>query len=144
MSPTREEDHKDRIRESFDALENHDPAAFTQLLAPDFTFNSAALDREEYTAEEFKWYDAFPDLTQTLERLIAEDDLVTFQWTFRGTHTGEGGPSIFQRIDPTHREVDVRGINIARFESGKIAEMWAQWDTLVLLHQLDLITVPGE
>jgi predicted ester cyclase len=74
---------------------------------------------------------AFGDLRVEIEDLIAEDDRVVARLTFRGTHTGP-----FRDIPPTGREVSFTAIRIYRVADGKIAETWANQDSLGLLGQL--------
>jgi hypothetical protein len=50
------------------------------------------------------------------------------------------------RIDghtATGKRVGVPGINIVRFEAGKIVEEWTNWDTLGMLQQLGAIPPLG-
>ena len=42
------------------------------------------------------------------------------------------------------KKVDVRFLGILRFEEGKIAEMWVEWDNLNILTQLGHFPPPGE
>lgn len=74
---------------------------------------------------------AFPDLTETIEDIIAEGDTVVTRVTVRGTHEGE-----FMGLDPTGNEVEVDGIHIARIEDGKITERWVQADVMGMMEQL--------
>jgi steroid delta-isomerase-like uncharacterized protein len=74
---------------------------------------------------------SFPDLTITIEDLIAEGDKVVTRLTARGTHQGT-----FRGIAPTGRVVSWTGIRIFRIAEGKIVEHWANWDDLSLLQQL--------
>ena len=74
---------------------------------------------------------SFPDLTITIEDLIAEGDTVVARLTARGTHQAP-----FRGIAPTGRVVCWRGIRIFRIADGKIVEHWANWDDLSLLEQL--------
>lgn len=74
---------------------------------------------------------AFPDLTITPEHIDATDDDVTIIYTLRGTHRGR-----FLGIAPTGIEIDVRGMQVARFKEGKIVERWGSADDLILLRQL--------
>jgi steroid delta-isomerase-like uncharacterized protein len=74
---------------------------------------------------------SFPDLTITIDDLIAEDDKVVARLTARGIHQGA-----FRGILPTGQRVTWIGIRIFRIANGKIAEHWANWDDLGLLQQL--------
>ena len=77
---------------------------------------------------------AFPDVSFSVEDLIAEGDKVVSRFTARGTHQGETeefGP-------PTGRQLEQEGIAIHRIEDGKIVEEWSQYDNLSILQQLGL------
>jgi predicted ester cyclase len=58
--------------------------------------------------------------------------------TFYGTQRGE-----FQGLPPTGKSVTFTGINIARIEGGKIAELWSEFDALGVLQQLGAIPAPA-
>lgn len=73
----------------------------------------------------------FPDAKIAPEQLVADDDNVAVAYTLTGTHEGE-----FQGIEPTHRTIEVRGVQIGRFEDGKIVERWGASDELGILKQL--------
>jgi steroid delta-isomerase-like uncharacterized protein len=77
------------------------------------------------------WHTGFPDMTETVEDLIAEDDKVVGRFTFRGTHTGE-----FLGHAPTGRKVSMTGIDIVRVRDGRIAEFWYAEQLHDLLGQL--------
>ncbi len=65
----------------------------------------------------------FPDARQTVEQVITDDDLVVVRWSATGMHEGE-----FQGFAPSGKPVTWTGINIFRFECGKIAEDWSEVD----------------
>jgi steroid delta-isomerase-like uncharacterized protein len=69
----------------------------------------------------------FPDGQYSIERLVAEDDVVTWHWTFRGTHQGE-----IKGMPATGRKISFGGINIFRLENGKVVEDWVYRDTTAL------------
>jgi predicted ester cyclase len=74
---------------------------------------------------------AFPDLRFEVEIMLAEDEFVVARWTATGTHSGRWGT-----IEPTGRRGTFSGVNIFRFEDGKVAEIWNHRDDLGLLEQL--------
>ena len=78
--------------------------------------------------------DAFPDLQFTAEDMIAEGDKVAARYTMRGTHQGE-----FMGVAPTGNQIAVTGIDIVRFEGGKMVEHWANSDELGMMQQLGLV-----
>jgi predicted ester cyclase len=74
---------------------------------------------------------AFPDLRFEVEMLIADGDYVAARWTAQGTNTGRWGD-----VDATGRSVIFSGVNVFRFESGRVAEIWNHRDDLGLQEQL--------
>lgn len=89
--------------------------------------------RESYEA----FLTAFPDITQTVEDVIAEGDTVAVYITSRGTHQGE-----LWGIEPTGQEIEVEQMFFVRIEDGMIAERWFLPDSLSLLSQLGVIDFP--
>ena len=81
---------------------------------------------------------AFPDLTITIEDMIADGDKVVARWTSRGTHRGD-----LMGIPPTGKQVTITGIDILRFEGDKIAEHWANFDMLGMMQQIGVAPSPG-
>ena len=67
--------------------------------------------------------EGFPDLSVTVEDVMAEGDRVAARVTMRGTHRGE-----FQGIAPTGKRVEVRAIDMFRISNGKIVEHWGHAD----------------
>jgi steroid delta-isomerase-like uncharacterized protein len=67
--------------------------------------------------------EGFPDLTISVEDVMAEGDRVTARVTMRGTHQGE-----FQGIAPTGKRVEVKAIDMFRIKDGKIVEHWGHAD----------------
>lgn len=76
---------------------------------------------------------AFPDLKVEVDHLTATDDDVAIAYTATGTHDGE-----LQGHAPTGKPVSFRGVQIGRFEDGKLVERWGSSDQLGMLGQLGL------
>jgi steroid delta-isomerase-like uncharacterized protein len=74
---------------------------------------------------------AFPDLKITVNLMVAEGDLVTVVWTFRGTNTAAG-----YGLPATGARVELRGITVWRIVDGKIREEWTSFDELQAARQL--------
>jgi steroid delta-isomerase-like uncharacterized protein len=81
---------------------------------------------------------AFPDLTVTVDHLVQTETDIAIAYTIRGTHRGE-----FSGIAPTGRPINARGMQIARFEDGKIIERWGSSDELGILLKLGAKVSPG-
>jgi len=79
----------------------------------------------------------FPDLRVRVERMIAEQDFVTIQVTYTGTHSGD-----FMGAAPTGRTITFSGIDVFRFEDGKAVEHWGLLDTNALMRQLGVMAIP--
>lgn len=63
---------------------------------------------------------AFPDLRMTVVKTVAENDLVTILWIFRGTHARAG----YGGFPPTGTYMEFRGITIFRVVDGRIVDEW--------------------
>ena len=72
-----------------------------------------------------------PDFTIQIADIFAEGDHVITRVTGRGTHLGE-----WMGIEPTGREVRLKGINIDRVDRGRIAEHWGEADPIGMLSQM--------
>ncbi len=84
--------------------------------------------------------EAFPDLENTIEDMVAEADKVTMRFRGSGTHLGETeafGP-------PTGRRMEITGITIKRLTDGKIVEAWTNFDALGMMQQLGLVPEPEQ
>lgn len=81
---------------------------------------------------------AFPNLRFEVEILIAEDEFVAARWTATGTHSGRWGT-----VEPTGRMATLSGVNVFRFEQGKVAELWNHRDDLGLMEQLGAVVYAG-
>ena len=77
---------------------------------------------------------AFPDMRGTVEDMVAEGEKVVGRYTMRGTHRGE-----FMGMAPTGKQVTVTGIDILRFDRGKVVEHWGMADQMSMMQQLGAI-----
>ena len=74
---------------------------------------------------------AFPDMKIDPIHLIADGDNVAFAYTLTGTHQGT-----FMNVPPTGRPIEIRGLQISRFQNGKMVERWGSSDELGIIKQL--------
>ena len=77
---------------------------------------------------------AFPDMAVKVEHLVADEDNVAFAYTLTGTNEGP-----FQGHEPTGKSIQVRGMQISRFEDGKMVERWGSTDEVGIMTQLGLL-----
>lgn len=82
---------------------------------------------------------AFPDLSISVEQLVADEDNVAIAYTITGTHQGD-----FLGIPATNRQIKARGVQIARFQNGQIVERWGSSDQLGILQQLGVNPIAVE
>ncbi|WP_374986697.1 ester cyclase [Streptomyces fradiae] len=100
----------------------HDPA-----------LSSDALDLERSKAENAEMLAAFePRLT--LDRVVAEGDLVCVGISYQGHHVRE-----YRGIPATDRDVTGTGHATFRCEDGRIVESWWNWDEVGMLRQLGVL-----
>lgn len=95
---------------------------------------NATFTHADGMAEAKGWRDAFPDLDITVEKQVAERDLVAVHWTARGTNTGTGNG-----LPATGRSVQVTGTTLFRMADGRIAEEWTCANSLGLMKQLGML-----
>jgi steroid delta-isomerase-like uncharacterized protein len=118
-----------------------------QLLATDITNHELSKEpvsgRDAYKqwANGFRQATAtgFPDLRIDLDALVAEGDLVTKRWTFRGTHTGE-----YMGLPASGKPVVMAGITIYRVQDGQVRETWWNYDALGMMQQMGAIPAQAE
>ena len=133
------EDRKALVRRSWEeAYNDKNLDTLEEVYAPDFVWHEP--DQEIRGYEQGKqfasnFFEAFPDLSISVDDVLAEGDQVVSRYTIRGTHQGETedfGP-------PTGRQMVLEGITIHRFEGDKIVETWERYDNLSVLQQLGLV-----
>ena len=92
-----------------------------------------ALNLEAWKDLVADYHDAFTDSDVVLVMQIAEGDLVATRWEFTATHSGD-----YMGAAPTNKRLTWTGIQIDRFDNGRIAESWVDWDKYRLFQGLGL------
>ena len=108
------------------AVESFAPSAVDHDPAP-----GQPAGREGFKAFFTELTAAFPDAHIEPVHLVADDENVAVAYTLTGTHKGE-----FHGVAPTGEKIEVRGLQIGRFENGLIVERWGSSDELGILQQL--------
>jgi steroid delta-isomerase-like uncharacterized protein len=121
-----------------DLFMNKNPEAFEELLSPDFV-DHEGVPGVPPTREGVKQliaavHAAFPDFQVDIEQVVAQDDLVVFMTTWRGTQSGP-----FMGIPPTGKQVAWKVYDTVRIVDGKCVEHWGLMDQLSLMQQLGVI-----
>ena len=128
------EANKALIREHYDATTNaFKPAAIERQVAADFIDRDdpRIVGPEGVKAHIKALRTAFPDLSVTIEDMVAEGDLVAVRGTWRGTHRAE-----FRGVPAIGRKVEFGGMVFWRVGAGQIRERWGLLDTPALMRQL--------
>ncbi|KRE45082.1 hypothetical protein ASG92_12170 [Arthrobacter sp. Soil736] len=127
------------------AWDQHDAAAFTALLADEFTFSDVMApepfrSREQVQAYMEGWFTAFPDMrVKTTSRVVTEDQ-VAAEVEFTGTNTGPLRMGS-QEVPATGKSVTGTGTYFASIEDGKFVSFRAYPDVAGMMAQLELM--PG-
>jgi len=139
---TTPEENKALVTQWFDALGSGNAEGVAALAADDILYHDAAPEQPEQTGGAGDWADTrqadYPDLTVTVDRLIAEGDLVASAQHYTGTQ--EGDTEDQQGIPSTGVKVEWLSMANFRIECGKIAEVWTVADDLGRLERLGVIT----
>ena len=128
-----------RINEEIWEKRNFD--AVDELIAEDYVLHDPSMPddaewpsgREGYREMVETGADTFENATIDIQQTISADDYVVGRWSMTGTHIGEMG-----NVQPSNEEVTMTGIEISRFEEGKLAESWQE------INLLDMLTQAGE
>jgi ketosteroid isomerase-like protein len=111
-----------------------------QLLAPDFVDSTPGAPKDVRGPEVIRAAQArarkiFPEVSYTVEDLIAEGDRVAARYTVRATGRSDSGPG---------PKVEVTGITIFRIADGKIREAWIINDQIEMFLQLGYSLQPPQ
>ena len=88
------------------------------------------------------WWAAFPDVSFTIEEMMAEGDRVGTVITCRGTHQGVWTRGPYGPIEPTGRQFILPTMIVSRIADGKIVEEWESVNWASLWRQLGAVPTP--
>ena len=125
-------------------LDELDPAAADELLADDVVLHAVRAFGEGSGRENIKegfsaFLSGFAERHTEVEDLIVEEERVVARHTHHLKHAND----VFG-ILPSGKRLSVWGIDIFRFEDGKVAEWWIIDDNLGMIEQLGAIPQPGQ
>jgi steroid delta-isomerase-like uncharacterized protein len=109
-----------------------------EVVAEDIIWHHCALPAPIQGIEAAKTFNSslfigFPDMKQSIETIVAEDNEVAMRHQLTGTQTGN-----FLGIPPTGKQVTGSGVRFFRISAGKIVETWYDINLLGLMQQLGL------
>jgi steroid delta-isomerase-like uncharacterized protein len=115
------EDNKAVIRRLYDAFNTVDLKAIDDALAADVVdllpLKGQAQGVEGFKERLIRLRKSFPDLSFTIETMIAEGDMVAERSTLRGTHSGT-----FMGVPATGKQVRGTMMAFNKFANGKVVE----------------------
>lgn len=122
------------------AWDNSDSAVYDSLIADNFTEHNP--DPNIHSTGRQHWKDmlriykgSFPDMKATPQVMLVDGDWVAGCATMSGTNSGAMGP-----MPATNKPVkDLTGIDLCRFENGKMVEHWGAFDAMGMMMQLGLM-----
>lgn len=132
---------KDTAAHFVSAFNAHDERALLALHAADIKFDAPgfkATNAHDATAYATRWLKAFPNGKMTVRNEIVSAPWIVQEIIMEGTHTGPlEGPT--GTVQPTHKKVVGKGVQVLRIENAKIAEARIYFDMLDQMTQLGLV-----
>ncbi len=130
------QENKSLVHRMFDeAFNKGNTSLINEVIAPDYVDHSPipapVPGPEGFAQRTMALRAAFVEEAQ-FGAFLAENDLVAFTWTFSGVHHGP-----FAGVAATGTKVTLSGINVERFEHGKIVEHWSHFDLAGLMKQIN-------
>jgi predicted ester cyclase len=135
----------DAIKRLADAYNTQNLDVLDEVLASDLVSHTPGSDMlppgiEGIKAGHQMSMTGFPDKHEEILDIFEEGDLVVSHCRMTGTNTG-GLP--WFGVEANDKPVDVRWIQISRFEDGRVKETWAQMDLPTMMVQLGAMPAPG-
>jgi steroid delta-isomerase-like uncharacterized protein len=137
---------KDTAAHFVAAFNSHDERALLALNADNIKFEAPggfkAHTAQEATDYAKNWLTAYPN-----GKMIVRNEIVNAPWVVQevvmeGTNSGPF-ESPMGTIQPTHKKVNSKGIQVLKIENGKITEARIYFDMLETMTQLGLVPTPA-
>jgi steroid delta-isomerase-like uncharacterized protein len=116
-------------------IAGRDVDAIDELVSPSFVDHDPAPDQGPGAAGLKDFWRTFlaasSDLAVDVDHIVADTDSVAIAYRASGTQDGD-----FLGVPATGKSFDVRGLQMGRFEDGKLVERWGSSDQLGILQQI--------
>lgn len=109
-----------------------------EFLAPAYLDHTQNHNVEEVKQVIGMYRQAFPDLSFTLDELVATENSVALRYTTIGTNFGP-----FMRMPPTGKKVSAPAMVFYHISNGKITESWGITDSMAMMQQMGLMPSPS-
>jgi len=130
-------------RAAFDALTKKDLDTLSEFQTEDTVDDFVAIGEVRGKASIRRFFDelfaAFPDFEITVDRIVADRTTAIVQWQAMGTFYG----GKFQGIEPTRRNVQIRGVDVMEITDGRIVRDTIYYDGASFARQIGLLPHSG-
>jgi len=137
---------KDTAARFVAAFNSHDERALLALHADNIKFEAPggfkAYNAKDATEYAMNWLKAYPNGKMTVRNEIVSAPWIVQEVVMEGTQTGPF-ESPTGTIQPTHKKVVSKGIQVLKIENNKITETRIYFDMLETMSQLGLIPTPA-
>ena len=106
-------------------------------ISPDVVYHNrpgAPTTLQQWQERERRFRRAMSEITTTVHRQIAEDDLVTTHWTLEAVHSGT-----LMHYPATGRRIKMASMCIDRVVDGLVVEHWGVRDLLSVLRAIGVV-----
>lgn len=109
----------------------HEPDGLDSTHAIAFAQNGVAIGVPKFKEGLASFFQSFPDISISIEDIMAKDDKVLMRVHYRGTHLGD-----YCGIPATGRTISLGGLELFLLIDGKIVSHWHEMDHLAILQQI--------
>jgi len=111
-------------------------AHFESIFSPDFICHDSnnEWNREQSLTMNLRLYAGFSNLTFSMDKMVAEEDIVVVVGKMRGIHQGT-----YAGIPATGKTVEIGFTSTYRIAKGQVVEAWSSMDWLGLMQQIGAI-----
>ena len=138
-SPSPSTEVEEMARTYFDAVSRRDLEAMASHWDPEVILDLVPVGVQrgagEYRAFFEQFFAAMPDSQFHINRITGNDAVAAVEWRLTGTFSGGS----FQGIEPTGKEVQVRGCDCLEFKDGKIVKNTAYYDGMEFARSIGML-----
>ncbi len=126
-------------RKMMEVVNKQDLRLLDDLVVPEYVNPQLKVRNREDLKEILSMqYRGMPDVSRTIEDIIADEESVWIRVKISGTHTGE-----YRGIAPTGKKFVLDAVPRYRIVDGKIVEGWSVWNPVDYFKQLGVIEYKG-
>ncbi len=136
----REQDAIQLVKQNISAFNQGDAQGLAATLSENAIYREIATQqttrgRENVVKAALQWREAFPDVTETIQNIVASGNTVTAEITWEGTHRGTLVTPT-GTIPPTGQRMQVQVSQVYTLENGQLKQTNTYFDMMTMLRQL--------